>query len=226
MKKFTHIILIGMMTALMMSVTSCLDEHIEPVDLTLKVGNVYCHNGSVYPVNHCTQQTDLQPVGVVVAVGGENDSWQALVMGLHDIGKACYLDDTASEIKGISTDTDAFDGKQNTSALIQAMADDKSVRPEAALMVAAYTEGGTSGWHLPSVAELRMAAVNRWAIHNAINAVGGEPFSDDWYQTSTTDGSSSETEMLYNYCVILPEGRVVSENKTVEHRVRPFLILR
>ena len=93
------------------------------------------------------------------------------------------------------------------------------------LKMRSWTQGALS-WHLPSVGEMQAVITDRYTIRESISIVGGDDFSNEWYLTSTVDGSSNETAEMYNYCVIMPEGRVVSELKTMTHKVRPFLIIR
>lgn len=203
------------------------DEHEEVVDLTLKVGNVYRMDGSIVPAQHHKQQLDEapQPVGVMVAVGGEEDDYSALIMGLYDLEGEYWFSAKTAETD-VSRDLEAFDGKENTTMLLSEYQDDEELDPMGAIMAATYAAGGITGWHLPSVGEMAAVVRNRSIVRNTLNMLGADDFQNEWYLTSTVDGSSSETAIMYNYCVIMPEGRVWSENKTKPHRVRPFMILR
>lgn len=215
-------------TALLAAVSlGACDEHEEMVDLTLKVGNVYRMDGSIVPAEHHRQQMQSapQPIGVVVAVGGQDDGFSALVVGLHDLeGEYCFSAKTAETDAG--RDIKAFDGKENTTTLLTEYQEDKALDPMGAIAAATYSAGGITGWHLPSVGEMMAIVKNRSTIRATLNMLGADDFCDEWYQTSTVDGSSDETAVMYNYCVIMPEGRVWGENKTKPHRVRPFMILR
>lgn len=203
------------------------DEHEELVDLTLKVGNVYRVDGTIVPPAHHRQQLDQAPqaVGVVVAVGTADDNYSALVMGLYDLEDSYWFAAKESETDA-STDLEAFNGKENTTMLLSEYKEDESLDPMGAIMAATYNAGGITGWHLPSVGEIRAVVQNRSTVLGTINMLGADDFRDEWYLTSTVDGSSSETAVMYNYCILMPEGRVASELKTQSHRVRPFMILR
>ena len=221
--KIRHFIL----SLLAASVLAACDKHEEVVDLTLRVGNVYRMDGTIVPPEHHKRQQQEAPqaVGVIVAVGQDGDNYSALVMGLHDLdGKYWYSGKSAET--GAGTDLDAFNGKENTTTLLTEYTEDADLDPMAAIMAATYTAGGITGWHLPSVGEMKAVVSNRLTIRGTLHSLGYDEFRDEWYQTSSVDGTSDETAVLYNYCIIMPEGRVVSELKTQEHRVRPFLILR
>ena len=74
--------------------------------------------------------------------------------------------------------------------------------------------------------EMLAAVNNRETVSNTLKMLHVTGFTGEWYLTSTADGTSSETKMLYNYCIIMPEGRVNSKLKTELHKVRPFMIIR
>lgn len=203
---------------------SCLDEHVPVVDLSLRVGNVYCADGQIVPVDHFLT-TDLTPVGVVVAVGAPEDSYRALVMGLEDLGDTHFLNTIQEEVSGVSADLTLFNGKENTAALLYAVTENEELNPGGALLAASYIAGGMSAWYLPSVAEFRSVAASWSAVSSTLAAIGAEPLGTR-YQTSTVDGTSDDSAMLYNYCIELPKGNVTSTLKTEPHTVRPFLLLR
>jgi hypothetical protein len=56
--------------------------------------------------------------------------------------------------------------------------------------------------------------------------IGGEPFTDGQYISSTQDGSTSESEQMYYLSVAMPSGFVTSTIKTTPGKVRPVLRLR
>lgn len=225
MKKLIYIL--SLFTAALMA--AC-EKHVEPVDLTLKVGNVYRIDGTIVPVDyHRGQGTDApQAVGIITAVGTPEDNYSALVMALRDLDGTYWFTAKKAETE-VSSDIQAFNGKENTAMLLSEYAEDKELDPMGAVMASTYSVGGISGWHLPSVGEMRSVADNRFVIRRTLQLLGpdvADDFTGDWYLTSTVDGSSGETSELYNYCIIMPEGRFWSELKTHQHKVRPFLMLR
>ena len=218
-----HLIPVAFLMALF-SFASCLDDHENPIDLSLKVGNVYYSDGSIWPVDYYKAE-GVQPVGIVTAVGGPNDKYRALVMALEDIGTAYYLNTLDEDIAGISSDLTTFDGKENTAALLYAAVSDTLLTPASALLCSSYIAGGISAWHLPSVAEFRTVSTNYPAITATLRALDMAKLGD-CYQTSTTDGTSNNNSKLYNYIIELPKGNTTSAMKTESHVIRPFIILK
>lgn len=223
MKKIGFIIL----TVFMCITTIGCEEHLEPVDLSLKIGNIYRTDGTIVPIDyHLAQGKDSpEAVGVVCAVGEKKDNYNALVVALNDLGNEYYFANDTVATKA-SSDLELFNGKENTAALLAEYGENENLSPMGAVMATAYTAGNIAGWHLPSVAELYSIVKNKGIIISSIKQVGGEDFEDEWYLTSTVDGTSDNTSLFYNYCIIMPEGRRVSDFRTSSHKVRPFLIIR
>ena len=203
---------------------SCLDEHEDPVDLSLKVGNIYCVDGSIYPVDFFLTK-GISAAGIVTAVGGPEDSYRALIVGLEDLGRVHFFNKTDEEVDGVSSDMNLMDGKENTAALIYAAVEDSTANPAAALLCSSYMAGGMSAWHLPSVAEFRTVAANYAAIATSLAAIQAEPLGD-CYHTSTVDGSGENNAIFYNYIIELPKGNITGVLRTEPHQVRPFLLLK
>lgn len=206
---------------------SCLDEHKDPLDLSIKVGNIYGRDGAIYPVDYFVEQ-GLSPAGIVTSVGGPDDGYRVLIVGLEDLGSASYLNTVLEDVSDVSTDVTAFDGKDNTAALLLAALESDStavIYPEAAEMCSNYKPHDVGAWHLPSVAEFRTVSANYATIARSLKAVGGETLGT-CYMTSTVDGKTTSLEQLYNYCIELPGGNITSTVKTEPHQVRPFLILK
>lgn len=199
---------------------SC-EEHVEPIDYSLKTGNIYCADGAIIPPAQARDEA-REAVGIVVRVGGDEDEFAAIVMAMRDLGQAQYADSLYS-VSSVSTDLHAFNGKHNTAALLNEAVEEERLNPMAAYMAASYNAGGITGWHLPSVAELKAAATP--TVRASLELMDGEALQDGWYTTSTQDGTTSETDVNYNYCISITEGRIVSAVKTERHRVRPFLVI-
>lgn len=213
--------------AMVSSFFACLDDHEEPVDLSLKVGNIYCEDGNIYPVDFYLNQ-EVPAAGVITAVGGPEDNYRALVIALEDAGNTYYLNDFIDDISDVSTDITLFDGKENTAALLIASLESDSttqIIPAGAILCSTYRASGLGAWHLPSVAEFRSVATSYATIARSLNEIGAEPLGET-YQTSTIDGNSGSNEQLFNYTIELPKGNIASTLKTESHPVRPFLILR
>lgn len=205
---------------------SC-DDHIELVDLSLKIGNIYRMDGTIVPVDYHLTQGEEAPeaIGVVTGIGAKEDSFSALVVALVDLPGNYYFSNDTIETNA-SSDLEAFNGKENTAALLAEYAENENLDPMGAVMATAYSAGGVAGWHLPSVAEMYSVVKNRGIVIDAIKKVGGEDFKDEWYLTSTVDGTSDKTSLFYNYCIIMPEGRRISDFRNSSHKVRPFFVLK
>lgn len=206
--------------AVLAALASC-DEHVIPVDWSDREGNIYCTDGSIVPYSTLDDSGKV-PAGVVVKVGSETDGFQALVIALEDIGQYAYAD-SLYNIANVTTDITSFDGKHNTATLLVEGVKEAAFNPQAAMAAAGYSASGITGWHLPSVAELK--AANKAGVQNILKQLG-EPFRQDWYISSTVDGTGVGTAINYNYCVSMTEGRVVSSFKTEAHVVRPFLLIK
>jgi hypothetical protein len=155
---------------------SCLDDHQEPIDLSLKVGNIYCEDGNIYPVDYFLEQ-NTAPAGIITAVGGPNDNYRVLVMALEDIDNTYYLNNIEEKISNVSSDVTLFDGKENTAALLVASLKSDSIvqlKPAGAILCSSYRASGKGAWHLPSVAELRTVASSYTAIVSSLKAIGAD----------------------------------------------------
>ena len=79
-----------------------------------------------------------------------------------------------------------------------------------------------SGWALPSAGELRALSENLPVVRRAMEIVGGDPFSDGQYLSSSQDGATSESEQMYYFSVSLRNGNyaqraaVAAETKVSE----------
>ena len=83
-----------------------------------------------------------------------------------------------------------------------------------------------SGWALPSAGELRALSASLPVVRHAMEVVGGDPFSDGQYLSSSQDGATSESSQMYYYSVSLRNGFLTSTLKQTPGRVRPVLRIR
>lgn len=204
---------------------SCLDEHHDAIDMSIKPGSIYCADGGVLPLDVYLTSDRNDATGIVVATATGDEDWRLLIVSLEDIGATYYQNSDSVAVQGVSSSLTAFDGRDNTAALVLASAEEKDVNAAGALLAASYQRGGMAAWHLPSVGEWR-ALVRSWAkVTFAIDAIDAMPLGD-CYQTSTADNSSDGSKLMYHYCIELPSGNVASTLKTEVHQVRPFLLLR
>ena len=204
---------------------SCLDEHRDAVDMSVKPGSIYCADGGVLPLDIYLMSDRSDATGVVVATATADEDWRLLILALEDIGATYYLNSDSIEVSGVSSDMTAFDGRDNTAALILASAEEEDVNAAGALLAGAYQRGGMAAWHLPSVGEWRALAKVWNTVTFSLEAIDAMPLGD-CYQTSTADNSTSGSKLMYHYCIELPSGNAATTLKTEVHQVRPFLLLR
>uniref|UniRef100_UPI00356273DE hypothetical protein n=1 Tax=Bacteroides fragilis TaxID=817 RepID=UPI00356273DE len=202
--------------------TTACEQHEEVIDYSLKVGNICCSNGNIVPIEGYDPE-NMQGVGVIVHVGEEN-TYKAIAVALEDIGYYSYSD-TLIAFSGVSADVKGMDGKENTAALLAISADEPTVSVPAADAATGYKAGNMTGWYLPACAELEMLATNKNAIKPAMEKAGGRWLdSNEWYLSSTQDGTSENTGMFYAYCVSMT-GKRKDGIKTDRYPVRAFIMI-
>lgn len=214
-----HKLLIAVAVCLL---TAACEEHEEVIDYSLKTGNIFCSDGSIVPVEAYEPET-MGAVGVIVHVG-EEETYRAIAVALDDVGYHSYSD-TLVVFSGAGTDAKAMDGKENTAALLAAVADEPGLSVPAADAATGYRAGNVTGWYLPSCAELEELAKNKEKIKLAMGRAGGRWLDEsEWYLSSTQDGASENTSIFYAFCVSMT-GKRKDGIKTDRYPVRPFIMI-
>ena len=202
-----------MAVAVMGGMTSC-EEHTDEFDGSLRVGNILLADNSV--VSPQGYDTDgQQAVGVIFYCNRDT----ALVVSTHELGSYAYADSLGT-VGSVDSDSRTLCGAENTAALLV------SEIPTPAAEAVADFRSPMASWALPSAGELRALASMLPVVENSMRMIGGEPFSDGQYVSSTQDGSSSESEQMYYLSVAVRSGFVTSTIKTTPGRVRPVLRIR
>jgi hypothetical protein len=202
-----------MAVAVMGGMTSC-EEHTDEFDGSLRVGNILLADNSV--VSPQGYDADgQQAVGVIFYCNRDT----ALVVSTHELGSYVYADSLGT-VGSVDSDSRTLCGAENTAALLV------SEIPTPAAEAVADFRSPMASWALPSVGELRALASMLPVVENSMRMIGGEPFSDGQYVSSTQDGSSSESEQMYYLSVAVRSGFVTSTIKTTPGRVRPVLRIR
>ena len=202
-----------MAVAVMGGMTSC-EEHTDEFDGSLRVGNILLADNSV--VSPQGYDADgLQAVGVIFYCNRDT----ALVVSTHELGSYAYADSLGT-VGSVDSDSRTLCGAENTAALLV------SEIPTPAAEAVADFRSPMASWALPSAGELRALASMLPVVENSMRMIGGEPFSDGQYVSSTQDGSSSESEQMYYLSVAVRSGFVTSTIKTTPGRVRPVLRIR
>jgi hypothetical protein len=202
-----------MAVAVMGGMTSC-EEHTDEFDGSLRVGNILLADNSV--VSPQGYDADgQQAVGVIFYCNRDT----ALVVSTHELGSYAYADSLGT-VGSVDSDSRTLCGAENTAALLV------SEIPTPAAEAVADFRSPMASWALPSARELRALASMLPVVENSMRMIGGEPFSDGQYVSSTQDGSSSESEQMYYLSVAVRSGFVTSTIKTTPGRVRPVLRIR
>ena len=202
-----------MAVAVMGGMTSC-EEHTDEFDGSLRVGNILLADNSV--VSPQGYDADgQQAVGVIFYCNRDT----ALVVSTHELGSYAYADSLGT-VGSVDSDSRTLCGAENTAALLV------SEIPTPAAETVADFRSPMASWALPSAGELRALASMLPVVDNSMRMIGGEPFSDGQYVSSTQDGSSSESEQMYYLSVAVRSGFVTSTIKTNPGRVRPVLRIR
>jgi hypothetical protein len=202
-----------MAVAVMGGVTSC-EEHTDEYDGSLRVGNILlADNTVVSPQGYDAE--GKQAVGVIFYCNRDT----ALVISTHELGCYAYADSLGT-VGSVDSDSRTLCGAENTAALLVS-----EIPTPAAEAVAAFRSPMAS-WALPSAGELRALAAMLPVVENSMRIIGGEPFDDGQYLSSTQDGSTSESEQMYYLSVAVRSGFVNSTIKTTPGRVRPVLRVR
>lgn len=204
--------------------TSCI-KHEYTIDTSLKVGNLYCSDGSVIsPAAYST--SGKTAVGVIFWVNNNSNltTDRALAVSLENLPPVAWAE-MLEHINNVSTDLKAFNGASNTASII-IWGNGKGVNTPASIQAYNYAKHGVPSWFLPSVAEALQIYTNKDIIYNALNYCGGEEFNEVWYWTSTQDGTGAETTILNALSISLTEGRATGSGKINTFAVRPIIAIK
>ena len=202
-----------MAMAVMGGLTSC-EEHTDEYDGSLRIGNILLADNSVVSPQGYSNNSH-KAVGVIFYVSRDT----ALVVAVHELGSYAYADSLGT-VGSVDNDSYSMCGAENTAALLVS-----EIGTPAAEAVAGYCTPQSS-WALPSAGELRALSSMLPVVEQSMALIGGEPFDDGQYVSSTQDGSTSESEQMYYLSVALHSGFVTSTIKTTPGRVRPILRIR
>lgn len=212
---FKKIILFTACIALL--ATGC-TKHTTVADRTLKVGNIYCSDGSVMDPDTYKIEGKDNAAGVIFWVNDTLDTEdKAYIVSLIDAENGIWCDTLVSA--GVSTSITEYNGAANT-AMLQAF----EVRAKAkapAMNIAVNFSDGIINWHLPSVKELMEIYRNREVIDYALKSCNGESFDKVWYWSSTEDNSGEQSKNFNANIVSLKEGRIQASHKFQSYYVRP-----
>lgn len=216
-----------LLLAILTLATGC-KKHTEPepnpLDLTMRVGNIYCSDGTAIDPYNYKKNGMTNAVGVIFWVNDSlNVEDKAYIVSRFDSkwnnNTKCYWSDTLAET-GVSTSITAMDGAANTTTIIS-FEQKKGGKFQAKDYAVSYHDGGCLNWYLPSAAQLVELYRNKEAVIKALQCCEGEDFSRVWYWTSTEDNDGDESRKYNALIVTLAEGHIQAELKTNFHDVRP-----
>ena len=207
--------------AILFIVTSCKKHTIlDPSDRTLKIGNIYCDDGSVVdPVTY--KETDQNnAVGVIFWVNSVDSTQnKALVVSLDNISGNLQWMDTLADVK-VSSSITAFDGEENTN-IIQTFSLKNEVSAPASENVIRYKYKDVDCWFLPSVGQLVEIYKQKEILYKSFDVCLGQDFDDVWYWSSNQDNAGDESKKYNAMVVSLTEGKIHASRKMDFHSVRP-----
>lgn len=204
-----------MLTALFV-LTSC-DEHIDPLDTSLRPCQILCSDGKVLSFEQMEQEGKI-PVAVVFYANHGNEKIQGsgYAVYLWDNSSAIYSDSLGVN-QGTSADVTAYDGNSNTYAMYAS-----GVSPAADSVFSIWRYGQSA--FIPSVAEMNLLSSIRTEVNQYIEKCGGDVIPDSpdecWYWTSTeVAGQERHKAWLYS----LSTGAMHETPKDEEHKIRPII---
>jgi hypothetical protein len=200
---------------------SC-QEHEELIDISLKIGNLYCSDGSV--VNPKSYRESGKTAVAVIFWVNENPepaTDKAFAVSLENLPAVAWAE-LPENISSVSTSLEALNGTSNTASII-IWGSEEGVSTPAGSDAYNYAKQGVFGWFLPSMAEAMHIYRNKDAIYDAFKYCDGKEFSNIWYWTSTQDGTGPDTSILNALSVSLTEGRGTGSNKMNIFAVRPVI---
>ena len=207
-----------------LSVVSCM-KHSPIEDNSLKVGYIYCSDGTAISTFDYQNSNSKNAVGIVFWVN-ENSNLtkdKALIIALEDIPLCTWCDSLADV--GVSTNMRTFDGASNTATMIVLNAT-THVAADAFTKSYNYARYNINNWYLPSVAEAYHIYRNQAIITAAIEGCGGTPFQHYWYWTSTQDGTNESATALNAMVIDFNNGKVLPSNKQNYFAVRPIISIK
>ena len=217
MKKLVFII-----TIIIIAISGC-KKHtvIEQSDFSMKLGNIYCSDGSIVDPKTYQRNGLNNGVGVIFWIN-PNDSIEdkAFVVSLEDLPSCQWMDENELQSTAVTTLTNSFDGASNTD-ILQFFMQENEVILKATLEATGYECQAIKSWYLPSVGQLLEINRNKEIVYESFKACGGQPFDNVWYWSSNEDNAGMQSKLYNAFTVSLTEGRIMALRKSYFAGVRP-----
>lgn len=214
-----------LLLSIVMTVFASCTEHEDMIDTSLRVGNLYCADGSVisptaYPNSGKTA------IGVIFWVNNNSEitTDKAYIVSLENLPAVQWCD-TTENVSSVSTDKELkFDGKTNTTNLIDWGIKEGRNTP-AVTSAYNYVKNGISGWFLPSLAQANEISAQRNILYKSFEYCEGEKFGDTnfGYWTSNQDKDGASQNAIY---IILSQGKAIGSNKLDNFAIRPIIAIK
>ena len=198
---------------------SC-DSHIDVPDTTTKVGHILCTDGNTISPDKYDPKRHTA-IGVVFYLNhDDNVEGEGYAVYLHDLHPYAFADSLGVK-QGTSADLYAFDGNENTYALLNAR-ETKSPLAEAVFDI---WHGGRSAY-IPSVGQMRLLLSVKKEINKVLDQLDCELLVDSedecWYWTST---EVKGQEYLKAWLYSISSGSIQETPKWQSHKARPIITL-
>ena len=198
---------------------SC-DSHIDVPDTSRKIGHILCADGSTISPDKYDSKKQTA-IGVVFYLNhDDNVEGEGYAVYLHDLHPYAFADSLGVK-QGTSANLYAFDGNENTYALLNAR-ETKSPMAEAVFDI---WHGGRSAY-IPSVGQMRLMLSAKEMVNPVLLSLGCEPLAesedDCWYWTST---EVKGQEYLKAWLYSTNSGSIQETPKWQSHKARPIITL-
>lgn len=186
----------------------------EEIPHVLKIGDYFMESGALLDEVPAGEVANC--MGVVYYVGNTGVAGKSLglIVGLNEIYSTQW--GTYGEASGVSTDQTKFNGYENTIYLTSNKSDYAIVKSYNTLkgQEASETNNKTSGWYIPSVAEMKVFVSAYATVNGQLGKIKKTQLSASGYWSSTEHSSSGA------HFVVLDSGVVGSFNKGDDRRLR------
>ncbi len=183
------------------------------------VGQVLCTDGHVRTYDDMVAE-GKKPIAVVFhsLAEADDDGGSAYAVYLYDLPAAQFAD-TIGTSQGTSADITAYDGRENTYA-IMSQTNVSSQLADAVWSVWAYNQSAYIG----SVAQMRLLFARKEDIAGVISKCGGDALPDAadecWYWSSTEVEGAEDGQA---WLVSMESGTIHETPKTVQAKLRPMV---
>lgn len=213
-----------LLLAVAVVLSSC-TKHEEIIDNSLKIGNIYCSDGSIVNPSLFNKDGNKKAIGIVFWYNNGNQETKDIgyAVALQDL-QSDFLIDAEENISNVSEDENALNGASNTAAIkVYAAAD--TIPINAVEKVLEYKPEGVTGWFIASAGQARLLSSNIAKVYETMDAIGGEKMPG-WYWTSTEDAKGEDNSVLFALIYSINENRMTPASKKSINKIRPIIAIR